>query len=230
MRYTRYFDWKHDTEYGDGWIMRGMPNFDPLGALACAHDVLEHLIAKDDSMEGEMRAFGVMLWGRGQGEWFAMQNTNHRRWVDNISDDLIEFMNTHFLRGQQLGTPPVRGYKLLDEDIEESLLEAFRVTLRAAREDAGHRMDSEDEIAAFRIHTSEFMRRALPWMRIGFRHAERRYSHTNPDEFSWMFDQLIQAFARESASAEYGEYLRCTVDTKTMRFDLRRLMPGGRAF
>lgn len=223
MKYTRYFDWKDSANFEPGWIMRGMPNFDPIGSLGMAHDVLEHLTPNDDSMEAEMRAFGVIVWGRGMSGWFYRANSRYTV-AATLSHDLCEFIRNHYLGGETLHeAPPGRGRKRLDDDDAERILfDVFRETLKATRRSAPDYMDDDEEIADLRHYAAGFMRTAMPWMRMGFRQAERRYRDSNPDEFTWMFEQLESEFRNTAYTGEFGEILRVTVDTRAMRCTIAR--------
>lgn len=222
MKYTRYFDWSHSDDYGHGWIMRGMPNFDPADPIGMAHDVLEHITPNDDSMEAEMRAFGVIIWGRGTSGWFHRTLGRHRVGY-NLSADLVRFIMDTFNHGEDLEeAPPGRGRKRLDDDELESLLfETFKYTLRSLRDEAPSYFDHASTVDLARDFGATFMRRALPWMRMGMQQAARRYRDTSPDDFTWMFEELAQALAKQP-EGDTGDVLRVTVDTEAMRTNVER--------
>lgn len=224
MKYTRYFDWKDSANFEPGWIMRGMPNFDPFGSLGMAHDVLEHLTPNDDSMEAEMRAFGVIVWGRSSAGWFS-QSIGNADPAHHLGRDMEEFIAGRFIAGAQLlDAPPGRGRKPLDDEDAESLFRQLSINaLRDLKRNWSYQsnVDEEEKRDLIRFGVN-FLRSARPWMRMGFRQAERRYRDSNPDEFAWMFGQLEREFRNIAYTGEFGEVLRVTVDTRAMRYTIAR--------
>jgi len=70
MRTITFVCEEHE-DFGDyGWRLKDRPDFDPLGAMAVAHDTLEHFEGDDGDISGECEAMGCMMWIRGIGGYW----------------------------------------------------------------------------------------------------------------------------------------------------------------
>lgn len=175
------FKWETDDDSGlSGWKMGSMPStFQPFMGYGLAHDVLEHF-NYDGSIESELMAFGTMLWGRGQGDWWHDNGAENREFYQNVPSDLAEFI-------AQQGSVPACVSRPLSEDVEWQLRllpERIRDSLEDYAETFGYNMDR----AVHDIPDS------LDWIRRGFRMAKRRWGrHMTHYQFCDMFNNIVHS-------------------------------------
>lgn len=210
---TRGFDWVV-TKAVDGWKPDCCPNFDPGLAHVVAHDVLEHLDDRQ-SFDGELRAFGVTMYGR-------MYAAPHRMY-EASSSDLNVFLA---LQDYKVPKPPSNlANKPLDETGERMLRRLLRETevnsaspgiLRNNNDSRELRTDAEK----FRSVVDD----VRGWIRIGYRVAARRYKTLGHYGTDRLFTKLADAIV-EDARENYpkpGDTLKISLDLDTFKFSLVR--------
>lgn len=173
MTIVRTFTWGQHAEDSsvEGWIMKGMDNFDPVltkyDSVQLTHDILEHFNSTDTSLEAEFLAFGSMLYLRGEGDWWAGVNdrgNNDPGYV--MSSDMAYFVRNAVDSEIHLNTPPRRPRRL-DDDLEH-ILHVLRNHARRFIADF-----SDDALKRRDMRT--MLDTALDWVRVGYRKANRRW-------------------------------------------------------
>lgn len=155
----RTFVCEEHEEYGSlGWRPEWMPNAEPYGGMAVAHDMLEHEPNDDGGAEAEFRALGAALWLRGDTGYFQ-----NGRPGENLASDIPDILGRVWYGGQTL-TDPGRTYRLPER--AEIELNRVRSELRKHYQYE----DPED-----RRPTRQEVDRILGWMRRGYRGAIRRF-------------------------------------------------------
>lgn len=185
MWIRREFQWVTSSEHdlGPGWRDVKTHEFDPARTFGIAHDVLEHF-DQSGTIEEEARAFGAILWGRGQSSWWATNNPHASRYSfgEVMGDECMESM-------ARAGVIKPVGALPLDfpeyEDEIDSLLRNAKRALEGYAESYSY--DTS--------RANEDLRNFANWVRIGFRRAERRWGR-------WMthhqFMDLFDGIANES--------------------------------
>lgn len=178
---------KEDSDR-EGWIMKGMSNFDPLfperdgsAGVGLAHDVLEHFSATDTSLEAEFLAFGSILYLRGESDyWATTVKPGQGVWsIDpgvNMSGDVAHFLYQSDVDGITLCKPP-RNRKL-DDELEEILHTLYVHAMRTMTELGDDTQQRWNMRAA--------LKRAIGWMRVGYRKAR--------DRWNMGFDERVHMF------------------------------------
>lgn len=209
------FEWREDKEYGgEGWILKGFPNFNVSSGLGIAHDTMEHFADGDGEMGAEMEAFGAMLYIRGESGWFY-NKPGGRSFAESLGDEISRFLEDVRHGVAQLRDPG-KTYRLSDET-ENELQELLRRGIRVAN----HNLN-EDLFDLGDTYTSgRDTDRMLGWMRKGYRRAVKRYAGNCSDELAYAFDQVVDATKRRYG--EYGDELHVNVNNKTLKVTVRQV-------
>lgn len=200
MRYE--FVAERHNEFGSmGWRLKDMPDFDPLPGMAVAHDILEHFPGGDESPADEFQALGASWFLRGEGYLYSGLSSGE----ENLAADMPDIVD-HVLQGMYMPTPP-RTHRL-DSNAEDAL----QIALKLAKRNCGDRgADAE---------AKSVLRKALGWLRIGYRRAVRRYKD-NVHNARHLFT-LIEAEADKYLKhAEEGDELHIGVVLANGRCDVK---------
>jgi hypothetical protein len=200
---TKKFTCKEHEEHGfSGWVMNTMPHFDPGTGMTVAHDCLEHL-SRREGLEGEMEAFGVSLWGRHQGGYWAGKRSFRTEWSYHVADEVAQFCAQ---AGMRIDKAPKAA--LLEDHLEAELAAMVEGALRGYPEQAevylGVEEDDLDLEEARRIFEE-----CARWIRRGFHAAEKKYD-ISVDEFAELFSEIERRV--DKIHPEIG-------DTLSVRFD-----------
>lgn len=206
-------------DFGDlGLRPAWMANADPLGGMAVAHDMLEHCVGDDGSVEAELMALGAIYWLRGESGWAASQirYTSHGfDAADSLSSDFIDLYRHVAHEGFTL-TDPGTVEPIECEDTDEQLRRIAIKGMAATREEESYSMDEDDEEAEeLSLWCCEqSIDRAHNWLRKGYRNATERYDGV--DAYSLAECVFSEIEKRVSTwlqnSAEEGMYLEVEID------------------
>jgi hypothetical protein len=202
------FEWAEDDEFGGyGWIPKGMTGFNACDGRLIAHDVLEHFRDDRGTIEGEMRALGTVLFGRGLSGHFSSQYNPDP--AHHLSSDILYFLINIVENGTCKAPKPPNTYKLRD-DYAEDIMNNIRLKVIK---------DLPQETDCFHANRAEYMKRLdilLDWMRIGFRKAVKKWGHDN----GWNLTRLFERIAREvDENHKHGEnYEELTVKVNQSNF------------
>jgi hypothetical protein len=186
----------HEDLGSKGWRLQGQPDFDPLGGMAVAHDILEHFPHGDGSPADELQALGASLWlrdGYSAGE--------------NVGSDLPEVMAHVIYQDMRLGTPPTT--RPCDADGEINI--AIKCMMREA----------EYQDAEWKRSVGRYKSEIRGWMRIGYRRVQRRYRNVYQGEMLSAFQQIETEADKYLKYAEEGQRLEVQL-TYTGPKDYRR--------
>lgn len=190
---------------GEGWMPQWLKNhngIEPSYGFGISHDILEHIVDKIGGAEGELMAFGASLWVRGEaGKEMRLQY------------DFARMLEAIIVNGNQTLKCPGRTYKLRDYDYWDA--EMGRIVSNGIdifESDCEIYLDTGD----FHLTVSEIKRRAISWMRKGFRKAQEYYRRHGLDSFSvaYLFDKITKIVEHESKGMELGEVLTIRIDFK----------------
>lgn len=217
---TLVFQCAEYEEYGfNGWKPSWFPNGDPATGMGVAHDVLEHSLSTDGTLNEEMRAMGAGLFIRGGGGYFSGRHHSVSRWHQNVSADFPD----HIRRFQDethtwvTAPPKGKGTREIDDWAEEELA-LFPRNLREL-------IEAEDyldfpEWMLDSLHMDWIIR----WARVGYRWAQRRYGC--PAEACYMFQRIEKRADELLKHAEQGLTELCVkVELKTMTAEVWERYP-----
>lgn len=206
--FKRIFKWDEDERGIEGWIMRDMPHFDAGTGLTVAHDILEHF-DNGTELEDEMQAFGAIVYGRVEGGyWSLIANGHYTKPAEVLSRDLSEFLFGH----GQIATLQDRVTRPIGTDDDYGTEETFAAiaaeTLRLGERDWDPEEDehgNDIELTnAQKEAMRETMRRAVSWMRVGYRRAQRRWKFSNRETFASMFYELERKIEDVTKQGRFG--------------------------
>jgi len=191
---VRRFVAKVHPDYGTlGWQPTWMPEADPLGGMAVAHDVLEHFPGDRGDAQGEFEALGAALWVRGQGHWWATYTP--QIYTDpghNLGAEYPDILMHVAYEGHGLEPPKALGSRPLDAEVEEWISEAWR-TGRDGLEAGDPLFEPELEPIVRQL------------VRRGYRRARRRYRGCSPWDLAWLFDQIRRRAEEERDRREEAD-------------------------
>lgn len=203
---TKKFICKEHQEHGFlGWVMNTMPRFDPGPGMTVAHDCMEHLTRRV-GFEGEMEAFGVALYIRHGGGYWAEKRSHHAEWSYHTSGEIAEFLarDTNLTVQAAPRTAPLE-----DDDAEEEIAKMQSRALEEFYAEYAESYGLEDTPREVVILALE---RAAVWIRRGWNNAQRKYSAQQYD-MAYMFAQIEREV--DALSPEEG-------DTLTVKFSRER--------
>lgn len=189
---TRWtFACRAHQEYGSlGWILDNMPAFDPLGGMAVAHDVMEH-IPHDDSTTGELMALGAMMYVRG-GDYFANKRSMTPRPSYHASGEVGDlFCKIHTGEWVPLRDAP-KLYKAREIQSEiDNLVFLVRKHLKEER-DNDYKLTAADN------------RNLRAWIAYGYNRAVIRYKNITRLELLDVFCEIEEYADERLKTAEEG--------------------------
>lgn len=209
MVLVRKFVFEEDPEYGNnGWRplwMRGATANSGDGRLV-AHDILEHHPNMELGAEAEFHAIGASYWIRGENGGFA--NTIYSA-VEQYAADFPSILRRVDCGEETLKDPGVTRalseylYGDADEALQDIVREGFKLTAR----------EYDYPLRGLPMFARK---RALGWMRKGYRYARQRYCEaTDGWGVNALFTKTAEAVNRVTRHADLGMEM-------TVRLDVRR--------
>lgn len=155
----------HDDFGSLGWRLESQPDFDPLGGMAVAHDILEHFPDGDESPADEFQALGCSLILRNE-DYYGNKNNRYSP-AANVASDMPDIIQHVIYQNMFLGeAQPV---KPLDDEHEETIREFIKEAMVLASSE----FDSDDWGAA-----KDVVRKSEGWIRLGMKRGLRRYKNS----------------------------------------------------
>ena len=208
MWFKREFEWRHDDEYGaDGWIMKRMPHFNVVEGFGLAHDVLEHFDYGDE-LKHEFMAFGAMLYIRGEGGWWHSYARNFHSPAENMAADV-----SRFLVERNMVVEDCRSHRL-EEHLECDIAECADKSYKLILDEASYQLEQGEFT---REQVREAIKRAMHWIRKGYRKAVKRWHNATAHYLADLFQSITQE-AEAHKHGEYGETLSFSVNTRTLEY------------
>lgn len=217
MRYL--FKLEQNEEYGfPGWRMKNQPEFDPLGGMAVAHDILEHFnsaqVRHRQSTEQEMLALGAAVYIRQEEGTYA--NMTGTRLAHDPSHHIgsmpIEIWSNRGHRAYTLPPPPkVR----IPACIADARAE-FHKQWRSEREDDIKHRDPDDPDPLKDIPPWDV---CAAWLAKGYRMAKQRYRGLDPYQLCYLFVQIEKMADRACDNlADYRDYAEMELTVVPKRY------------
>ncbi|UGC97153.1 deoxynucleoside kinase [Pseudomonas phage BHU-1] len=204
---TVNFVWQDDCDFPAGWVMAGMPHFDPVQGLGVAHDFLEHFTYRAGNA-GEAEAYGAMLWIRFDGQYFdtlvangiGQQLTWENR-AKTMGEELGDFLASS---GYEIASP--LDFELAQEPEDGELLALCRLVVAQAIRYCRkcHGMGYE--------HRAIF-KTLLQWLHIGYQNVQEFYG-TNSQKIAEVFYEIEAIVDGDINCREHysGDKISITVD------------------
>lgn len=125
MDRVRTFNWVKNDGHGIfGWQAEDNPHFTPVLGFGLAHDVVEHM-DNEQGMDAEMRAFGVLVYGRGCHGYFH----DDAHLANSLASDLNSFYKDGAEDPSDIDEPLLLGEEGIDgieiENHINNFLDAF---------------------------------------------------------------------------------------------------------
>lgn len=199
-----------------GWVLNTMPHFDPATGMGVAHDCLEHLTRRV-GFEGEMEAFGVSLWIRGEGGYWQNNSQHNREWFQNTCGEVAEFL----AQADGVCQKPPRAAML--EDWQEEQLQQLKAHALKS-------WDTEELADRFNLeHVTEAdltaaLENVLGWVRRGFHAADKKYTAYQYD-VCYMFQQIEKEV--DDIQPEEGDTLTVTFSRSNTDWTVKHKSPYG---
>lgn len=169
-----------------GYLLRGSPKtFDPRGAFAFAHDIMEHGRSDDGSVRDELIAFGAALFVRVEGGFYKRFNANNADRVVPIENIALQIVNDVVPLYDQsyepiqpiIPSPPI--VQPLPNEMEKYVVDIFdHFCIRRP-----------DPFSRSTFHST-----IQGWMRYGYWRAKRRYKGKEPETLGNAFYEIYNYF------------------------------------
>lgn len=199
---------RHESFEDLGLRLGWRPDFDPAHGLQTAHDLLEHL-DEDDDLDGEVRAFGAMIWVRAQTNWWGT-----RVWdgcsnpADNVAVELYQFVGQALFQDRfELSEPDIEDLMVLDEHqtpawvslLLERVWDRWEKFIEDDKMAFAHWMAQDKEVGLGKARkkvrrkmTRAWRRMVRPWVRVGYARAHKHYSSQGikPEQAALLFSEI----------------------------------------
>ncbi len=198
MKYVFTCD-RHEEFGSNGWRLKTQPDFDPLGGMAVAHDILEHFPGGDGSPSDELMALGASL---------HVRDGYHQNGSAgyNIGGDLPELMRHVFYENMSLRPAPIT--KPCDAEVEAEISAALDVL----ETDLEYWSDDQE----IRTTIKRYYADMRGWMRLGYRKAKKRFKGLRRDQIQSLFYTIEHEADRVLKMAEEGAELTVSVTLSSL--------------
>ena len=172
-----------------------------------SHDIFEHF-KRDGTLEDEYRAFGAIIWIRGEPGYF-------RDWESHISRSIVDMWRHVYLRRKSLPDIAPRRFGAIDPDIDYLMNRAIEVAEKALAQDAdGTRMFA---------HFKKNLPRIRNLIRSGYREARQKYGHIGQCQMNNLYDAVSKVADQAERACEFaGQEVDIIINWKslTVRYQL----------
>lgn len=208
LRQRYRFVYGTDPQYGNRGLQFKDSGFDYASKAQISHDILEHL-KRDCSLEDEYRAFGAIIWLRGEPGYF-------HDWKTHISGSIVDMWRHVHARRKNLPSIAPRRIGGIDADLDSLMNRAVEAARKAFVLDA----DDANMFAAFR----KDLPRIRNLIRSGYRKARQRYGHIGQRKMKNLSVKISRIADEAVRACEFeGQEVDIIIDWKslTVRYQLR---------
>lgn len=201
MSFIRKFKWGPDEEFGgEGWIPTWIENANAVGmGFTLAHDSLEHFPNCINGFEGEMLAFGQMLFVRIE-SGYAYKGRQYVSPEDSMSYDIANFINNWWFDGcEDPGPVPECSEGMPDETFDEIARKGVLYWVTEYQRD----MLSETINTYREIGGKQLAPRIAGWMRLGYMRARRRFEKYGLN--CWHASELFRSIAEQFDEGNFND-------------------------
>ena len=207
---------EHEDFGGMGWKPDWQPDFDPLGGMAVAHDIMEHFPDDDGGLAGELQAFGAMYLVR-------VQSSHHDKWGKKFSDDNMHNEIADHVRRVRWGdTDPLPDHCFIGCDPETShainkMVASARAVYNEEQDYQGSAWGDADVMSPLDCLSY------AAWIKQGYMRAKHRFAELSTDDLAFMFEEIAAFANRHLKSAEPGARITVTVRDDDYVVDLEHM-------
>jgi hypothetical protein len=201
------FRFELDDEYGSmGWRPKSTPDFNVnSNGAGVAHDFLEH-VHGDSTLEGEVMAFGAMIYGRGMSGWFYGQAFMGRSAEETMGSSLESPLRDAWWNFADTDSPlkDVPGFEppLDDGDAEGMIEQVAHYTMADLIKERGYSGDEGNYSLRALVDTNRRLKR---WMRRGWRDVQRRFPNVSGYALADLFTEIRDKVDAIRITARGGE-------------------------
>ena len=190
-----------DPEYGNKGLKFKDCSFNYVSGEHIAHDILEHF-RRDASVEDEYRAFGAIIWLRGEPGYF-------RDWESHISASIADIWRHMYTRDENLADIAPRRIGGIDADLDSLMSRALEAARKAYVRDGV----SSNVFADFKKN----LPRIRNLIRSGYRKARQKYGRIGQRQMKNLSDELSRvADQAERACKSEGQEVDIMIDWKKL--------------
>lgn len=199
-----------------GFLMKGMPHFDPGDGRQATHDMLEHFKNDGGRLEDEMMAIGASTLIRGEA-YYHYRGSRYNM-CGNIAADFPSVFNVHMDR-DFLDPPNQKKKKCrlhprfaqLTEDLSHEIIKAFE--------------DNDEPVPAWCTPGEAGMGRVMYWLNQGYVRALKRYepARYRGVDLCMFFIEVEDAITELLKNAEEGQELMAHITPTTGTINELRL-------
>lgn len=214
-----YFEVAPHKDTGElGFLMKGMPHFDPGDGRQLAHDMLEHFKNDGGRLEDELMAIGASFLIRGE-NYYHYKGTKFGICVNAASDFpyvFNEHMDREFLDPPNQKKKKNRLHPRFAEDAESlprEIIKAFE--------------DSDEPVPAWCAPGETGMDRVMYWMNQGYVRAIKRYetARYRGVDMCMFFIEVEEAINKMMKHIYEGQELMVHITPATGTINELRLTP-----
>jgi hypothetical protein len=166
-----------------------------------SHDTFEHF-KRDGTLEDEYRAFGAIIWIRGEPGYF-------RDWESHISRSIVDMWRHLYIRQKSLPYIAPRRFGAIDPDLDYLMNRAKEVAEKALEQDA----DGTKMFAHFKKNLS----RIRNLIRSGYREARQKYGHIGQCQMNNLYDEVSRVADQAERACEFeGQEVDIIINWKSL--------------
>jgi hypothetical protein len=207
MTITRTFICQEHEDYGmNGLVLKDHPTFEPLQGMTVAHDILEHYPKDSGELHEEFMAIGAMLYGRGEGGYFAGRSSSVE---DNCVADLTNII--HYASSHNKELKPCT-FKVVAPDTSCFDCDTYEeLGVQHIQNEFSDRLEYYDIIST-NEKIEEFVNQACRWICRGYYKAKDRYRNTDSYTLTELFRNCEQQIDNELKSLIVGQEVKVTIN------------------
>lgn len=166
-----------------------------------SHDIFEHF-KRDGTLEDEYRAFGAIIWLRGEPGYF-------RDWESHISRSIVDIWRHLYIRQKSLPYIAPRRFGAIDPDLDYLMNRAKEVAEKALEQDA-------DGTKMF-AHFKKNLPRIRNLIRSGYREARQIYGHIGQCQMNNLYDEVSRVADQAERACEFeGQEVDIIINWKSL--------------
>jgi hypothetical protein len=166
-----------------------------------SHDIFEHF-KRDGTLEDEYRAFGAIIWLRGEPGYF-------RDWESHISRSIVDMWRHLYIRQKSLPYIAPRRFGAIDPDLDYLMNRAKEVAEKALEQDA-------DGTKMF-AHFKKNLPRIRNLIRSGYREARQKYGHIGQCQMNNLYDEVSRVADQAERACEFeGQEVDIIINWKSL--------------
>ena len=173
-----------------------------------SHDIFEHF-RRDGTLEDEYRAFGAIIWMRGEPGYFP-------DWESHISHSIVDMWRHLYLRQKNLPVMTARRSDAIDPDLDDLMNRALELAGKAVVQHAG--------AAKMLAHFKKNLPRMRNLIRSGYHEARQKYGRIGPRQMNDLYDEVSRVADQAERTCGFeGQEVDIFINWKTLTARFRVL-------